>query len=154
MFVLFIWTTRSFPDRLLMVKILISSHSSIPWTMQWSLATKSCSWNLLKTSCVYLTLHCFSMGHGVINLGVVWRLALSAFNSSWRWHSKAVSNLSQNSIKLNFLWMKWLKKEFALSDRDVVLSIHARGMSKKYTGIHDSQMANLVENQWFSISPW
>ena len=47
--------------------------------------------------------------------------------------------------------MKWLKKEFELSDRDVVLSIPARGMSKKY--IHDSRMANLVENQSFSISP-
>ena len=49
--------------------------------------------------------------------------------------------------------MKWLKKEFELSDRDVVLSIPASGMSIKYTGIHDSRMANLVENHSFSISP-
>ena len=49
--------------------------------------------------------------------------------------------------------MKRLKKEFALSDRDVVLSIPARGMSKKYTGIHDSRMLNLEENQSFSINP-
>jgi hypothetical protein len=106
MFDLFIWTTRPFPDRLLMVTILASSDSEIRRIMQWSLATTSCSWNLLKTSCVYMTLHYFSMSHGVRNLGLLWRLALSAFNSSSRWHSKAMSNLSQNSTKANFRWMK------------------------------------------------
>ena len=45
-----------------------------------------------------------------------------------------------------------IKKEFALSDRDVVLRIPARGMSIKYAGIHDWRMANFVENQSFPMS--
>ena len=146
MFDLLKWTTRSFLDKLLMVTILISSESVMPWIKEWSLAATTWAWNYVNTSCVNIILHCFSMAHGVINLGVVCRLLLSAFNSSWCWHSKAVSNLSQNSTKHNFRWMKRLKKEFALSERDVVLRSPARGMSIKYAGIHDWQISNFAEN--------
>jgi hypothetical protein len=50
--------------------------------------------------------------------------------------------------------MKWLKKEFALYDRDVVLRSPARGMSIKYAGIHDSRMSNFAENHSFPMSSY
>jgi hypothetical protein len=37
-----------------------------------------------------------------------------------------------------------LKKEFALSDLEVVLRIPERGISIKYAGTHDSRMAKLL----------
>jgi hypothetical protein len=43
-----------------------------------------------------------------------------------------------------------LKNEFELSDREVVLRSHARGMSIKYARIHEQRMSYLLANHPFS----
>jgi hypothetical protein len=145
-------TTRSFLERLLTITLFISSLSVMPWMKQWSLAASNWDWNSANTSCVYIVLHCFSMAHDVFKVGSLCMLLLSAINSSWLWHSKAVSNLNQNSTKDNFRQMKRLKNEFALSERDVVLRTPARGTSIKYAGIQDARIKYLVENHSFPVS--
>src|SRR4051812_12803769 len=49
--------------------------------------------------------------------------------------------------------MKRLKKEFALSDLEVVRRMPARDISIKYAGIHLSRMLNLLLNHSFSSNP-
>jgi hypothetical protein len=48
--------------------------------------------------------------------------------------------------------MKQLKNEFALSERDVVLRTHGRGMSIKYAGIQDARIKYLMENHSLPLS--
>lgn len=93
-------------------------------------------WNILNTRCVYNMLICFSIGHGVLNNGVLWILMISSCSSSCRWHSKVVPNHSQNSTKLNFWWIKRLENEFELSDLEVIL----RNWSSEFAEIHDSRI--------------
>jgi hypothetical protein len=45
-----------------------------------------------------------------------------------------------------------IKKEFALSERDVVIRTPARGMSIKYARIQDARIKYLVENHSFPVS--
>jgi hypothetical protein len=138
-------------DPSLIITILTPFCCRICTTKQWSLAATTSFWNILKTWCVYNMLTCFSIGHDVLNSGVLWILIISAFNSSCPWHSKVISNQSQNSTKLNFRWIKQLKNKFKLSDIEVVLRSPARGISVKYAKIHEEWISYLLAKHSF---PW